>query len=309
MDGSPPPDPPEPPAPPGAAPPGEPGRADIPPLLLRVGMGLLALLLAVDPRYHLPIPAWPFAVLLILGWYSRLNAVLTLLFGIRVAVAPPLTPLNYLPIVVLGVMMRRLTALGPGALSLDAWLQQRGLLQVQWRWPRRKQRTASRDADAERAGRYARMQANRRRNWRDYEGPILRIALGLVLLPIGLHFALRGQGWVPLLGEAWLACGAMLAAGLLTAWAAVAAAALLPLATLATGSPFWEGLPFAAVALLYMRYDRVSLDALLARRSARSARLRREVVLGPRIEPAGGPPEADEAPPGAPADRPAAGPR
>jgi hypothetical protein len=271
----------------------EPGREDVPPLLLRIGLALVALLLAVDPRYHLPIPAWPFALLLLAGGFSRLNALLTLLFGIRAAVTPPLTPLNYLPIVTLGMMMRRITMLGPGELSLDAVLRRRGLLQLErFRKPR----------DPGKEGRYARLQARRRRNWRNYEGYILRVTLALVLLPIGLHFALRGPGWVALLGEAWLACGALLAAGLFTAWAAIAAAALLPLATLATGSPFWEGLPFAAVALLYMRYERVSLDEVLARRSAGFARLR--WVRAPEPLPPG--PAGDEAaarPPG-PALRP-----
>jgi len=238
---------------------------DLPPLFARLGLATVAFAIAFDPAVSTLVPVWPFGVLLVIGLFTRVATVATVLGALK-ALSVALTPANVLLTLGIAALARRIRTQGSGPLAVDPLPWRDWFPRVDWD----RLATLGRRLVKTRAGYYE-----------QYSAFSLRLPLAFVLMPVGLSFVLGGTFPVALLGVAWMAVGAVVALGLLTPWAALAAAFVFPLAVPATGSTLWFAMAFGGLALAFIDDDRVSLDERLKRRGGLFPRVRREVVLEP----------------------------
>lgn len=236
---------------------------DMPPLMVRLGLATVAFVIAADPGIATLLPVWPFGVLLVVGLFTRLATIATVLAALK-ALSTALTPANLLLVLGVTALARRVRTQGAGPLALDPLPWRDWFPRVGW----------------DRLGRLGKRALGRWVGYYEqYSAFSLRLPLAFVLMPVGLSFALRGTFPVQLLGFLFMAVGAAIAVGFLTPWSALAAALLFPLAAPVTGSGLWFAMSFGALALAFIDDDRVSVDRRLKERGGLLPRLRREVVL------------------------------
>lgn len=238
---------------------------DLPPLMCRLGLATVAFVIAADPGISTLVPVWPFGILLVLGLFTRIATVATVLAALK-ALSLAFIPSNFLLILGVAALARRVRTLGSGPLALDPLPFREWFPALPWdQWV-----TSAKKLAKTRSGYYA-----------TYSAFSLRIPLAFVLMPVGVSFAVRGPFPVQLLGFVFIAVGAVVALGFLTPWAALAAALVFPLAVPVTGQGLWFAMSFGALALMFIDDTRVSVDQHLRRRGGLFPRVKREVVLEP----------------------------
>lgn len=239
---------------------------DLPPFFARLGLATVAFVIAADPDVSTTVPVWPFGVLLVLGLFTRLATVATVLAALK-ALSVALNPANFLLTLGVAALARRVRTQGAGPLALDPLPFREWFPAVPWDrlvgWAKR--------ATKARSGYYA-----------TYSAFSLRLPLAFTMMPVGVSFLVRGPFAAQLLGVVFLGVGAFVAAGFLTPWAALAAALVMPLAVPLTGNGLWFALAWGALALAFIDDTRVSVDQHLRKRGGLFPRVTREVVVEPK---------------------------
>jgi hypothetical protein len=109
----------------------------------------------------------------------------------------------------------------------------------------------------------------------------LSLIVASLLMLDGAVLLARGSPWEQGLGVAWMAVGTALAFGLLTPWAALAGALLLPFGSWVTGDALWVAAALGSLAVAFTHGRRPGADQWLAEHGLIGG-LRREVVVRPR---------------------------
>lgn len=238
----------------GAAPTGSLGRrleglvpaVDLPPLLVRLGIAVIALTLPLGLLPGQPVPLAWLALPLALGAFTRAAAWLAMLGFATSAFGYLGDRPTFVAVFALAGVARLVYVEGAGRVALDPL-------------PLRRRLALPPGAAA------ASFQASLEKQQAfhaQYRAFAYRLPLAFILLTAGGLFLWRGGPAAQALGAAWVAVGLALVLGLRTRAVAVAAALAFPIGLAATGQAFWVGLGLCALALAFFRDNRLSLDGL-----------------------------------------------